>query len=46
MWVSCFREEWKRQKGVNFYDCTVGIWGGKNFMSDVLEGWGGGGAIF
>ena len=25
-------------KGVNFYDCTVGIWGGKNFMSDVLEG--------
>ena len=25
MWVSCFREEWKRQKGVNFYDCTVGI---------------------
>ena len=38
MWVSCFREEWKRQKGVNFYDCTIGIWGGKNFMSDVLEG--------
>ena len=45
MWVSCFREEWKRQKGVNFYDCTVGIWGGKNFMSDVLEGWGGGGNL-
>ena len=42
MWVSCFREEWKRQKGVNFYDCTIGIWGEKNFMSDVLEGWGGG----
>ena len=28
----------EKTKGVNFYDCRVGIWGGKNFMSDVLEG--------
>ena len=32
----------EKTKEVNFYDCTVGIWGGKNFMSDVLEGGGGG----
>ena len=28
----------EKTKGINFYDCTVGIWGEKNFMSDVLEG--------
>ena len=28
-----------KTRGVNFYDCTVGIWGGENFMSDMLEGW-------
>ena len=31
----------EKTKGVNFYDCTVGIWGGKNLMSDVFEGGGG-----
>ena len=27
----------RKTRAVNFYDCTVGIWGGENFMSDVLE---------
>ena len=27
-----------KTRAINFYDCTVGIWGGENFMSDVLEG--------
>ena len=27
-----------KTRGVKFYDCTIGIWGGENFMSDVLEG--------
>jgi len=28
----------KKTKGVDFYDCTIEIWGGKNFKSDVFEG--------
>ena len=27
-----------KTRAVNFYDYIVGIWGGENFMSDVLEG--------
>ena len=32
----------EKKKGVNFYDCTAGIWGGKNFMRDMMKG----GAMF
>ena len=29
-----------KTRGVNFYDYTVRIWGGENFISDALGGGG------
>ena len=30
-----------KTRGVNFYDYTVRIWGGENFINDALGGGGG-----